>query len=174
MTNEIVGDYPLDTETVADGFTVLGNTAWLCECGIGRVTKFDLATHEIESRAAVRSARIRGPELLGGQPGAGPSSANGQVWLLDDGAGTVTEIDLETGEAGRPLAVERPAWDVEFGLGALWIAGWTEVHAVDLETGDSHSIEMPAGFWASSIAVDEATGSVWVSSCYTEDEFECE
>jgi class 3 adenylate cyclase/streptogramin lyase len=173
LTNEIIGDYALGTETVADGFTILGNTAWLCECGIGRVTKFDLGTHESSPASQFAQRGFVVPSSSEGSQ-AGPSSANGEVWLLDSGAGTVTEINLETGEAGRPLAVARPTLDVEFGLGALWVAGWTEVRAVDLETGDSQSIEMPPGFWASSIAVDEATGSVWVSSCYTEDEFECE
>ncbi len=168
LTNEIADEYPLDTETVVDGFTVLGNTAWLCECGTGRVTKFDLATHELSPAQQFAQRGFVVPSSSEGSQAAGPSSANGQVWLLDDGAGTVTEIDLETGEAGRPLAVERPAWDVEFGLGKLWIAGWTEVHAVDLATGNVDSIEMPAGFWASSIAVDEETGSVWVSSCLSD------
>ena len=173
LTNEIVGEYPVDTETIADGFTILGNTAWVCECGFGRITRFDLETHESSPASQFAQRGFVVPSSSEGSQ-AGPASANGQAWLMDDSAGTVTEIDLETGEAGRPLAVERPVWDVEFGLGALWAAGWTEVHAVDLETGDSHSIEMPPGFWASSIAVDEATGSVWVSSCYTEDEVLCE
>ena len=173
LTNQVVGDYPVNTDTVADGFTVLGNTAWVCECSLGRVTNFDLETHE---SSPARQFAQRGFVVPSSSEGslAGPSSANGEVWLLDPGAGTVTEINLATGDSGRPLAVERPTWDVEFGLGALWVAGWTEVHQVNLATGDVSSIEMPSGFWASSIAVDEETGSVWVSSCFTEDEQECE
>ena len=173
LTNEIVGDHPVNTETIADGFTVLGNTAWMCECSHGRVTRFDLDTHELGEPSQFTQRGFVVPSSSEGSL-AGPSSANGEAWLLDPGAGTVTEIDLATGEAGRPLSVGRPTWDVEFGLGSLWVAGWTEVRAVNLETGDISAIEMPSGFWASSIAVDEATGSVWVSSCYTEDEFECE
>jgi class 3 adenylate cyclase len=164
LTNELIGEYPVGTETPPDGFTVLGNTAWVCECAHGRVTTFDLQTHEL---APAREFAQRGfvvPDSAEGSQ-AGPSSANGEVWLLDSGAGTVTPVDATTGTAGRPIAITRPIWDVEFGAGALWVAGWTAVHRVDLEHGDIVSIEMPSDFRAAAIGVDEATNSVWVSSC---------
>jgi streptogramin lyase len=167
LTNELVGEYPVSTETIADGFTVLGNTAWICECSLGRVTRFDLDTHQLGQPSQFTQRGFVVPSSSEGSL-AGPSSANGEAWLLDSGAGTVTEIDPATGEAGRPLAVGRSALDVEFGVGALWVAGWTEVHSVNLESGEVNAIEMPSGFWASSIAVDEATGSVWVSSCLSD------
>lgn len=173
LTNELVGEYPVDTETVADGFTVLGNTAWICECALGRVTRFDLETHETSATSQFAQRGFVVPSSSEGSQ-AGPSSGNGEAWLLDPNAATVSEINRETGEAGRPLAVGRHVLDVEFGLGRLWVAGWTEVHGVELGTGDVITVQMPEGVWAASITVDEATGSVWVASCFSKRGEGCE
>lgn len=164
LTNEVVGEYPVETETVADAFTILGNTAWICECEHGRLTRFDLETHEASPAIELAQRGLVVPDSAEGSL-AGPSSSNGEVWLLDAEAGTVSQVDVATGQAGRPLAIPRPVWDAEFGLGALWVAGWTAVHRVDLASGDLTSVDMPPDFRAASIAVDEASGSVWVASC---------
>jgi streptogramin lyase len=106
------------------------------------------------------------PIRIGGSPEAIAVGAGG-VWILDQGAGIVTTYDPSSGRIGSPIRVGVGPTDIATGLGAAWVVNRDDrtisridpvtrtVETMPIETAD---LAAPA-----SIAVDEATGSLWVT-----------
>ncbi|MGQ0608319.1 MAG: hypothetical protein ACT4OQ_07650 [Chloroflexota bacterium] len=149
--------------TVPDAIGSVAGSIWICECEEGRITQWDA-----ESDVPVRTVEFaqRGfilddqRELSQGSVAIDASV----VWLMDGDAGTITPVDTATGTAGQPIGIPQgAAWHV-FGLDSVWIASWDQVYRLELETMKGTSIPLPEGVYAGGLAVDEQTGTVWVSN----------
>ncbi len=81
------------------------------------------------------------------------------VWAQSFGTGTITPIDASNLRAGASLAAPNGQTNEAAGLGGLWIAADGVVSVVDPVTRES--LEIPIGFPASSVAIDERTGAIW-------------
>jgi hypothetical protein len=67
---------------------------------------------------------------------------------------------------GRSIGVPAQISDAEIALGSIWVSSPAEIRRIDLSTSRSRPpIEMPADVSAGSIAVDPATGTIWVANC---------
>lgn len=80
--------------------------------------------------------------------------------MHDREAGTLTPIDAGTVTAGRPLALPEHSEAAVAGFGAIWVPAGATVVRVDPVTEERTQI--PVGFIASCLAVDERMQSVWV------------
>jgi hypothetical protein len=83
----------------------------------------------------------------------------GKVWVQSFGAGTITPIDASNLKIGASIAAPDGQANETAGLGGLWVAADGVVAVIDTVTGEK--LEIPIGFPASSVAVDERTGAVW-------------
>ncbi|MCA1569391.1 MAG: hypothetical protein LC798_03510 [Chloroflexi bacterium] len=66
------------------------------------------------------------------------------VWLMDGGAGTLTPVNITTGEAGQPMGIPQGSWWHVFGFESIWIAGTDEVYRVPLST-PAGKLDLAAG-----------------------------
>jgi len=161
--NEITDRDPHGLETVRDAIVSVGGHVWICECEEGRITEWDadadapLRTIEFAQRGFFLEDQR---ELSQGSV----STDSSVVWLMDGDSGTITPVDTATGQAGQPIGIPRETgWHV-FGLEAIWIGAKDKVLRIDLETREETSIPLPEGVFAGGLAIDEATGAVWVSN----------
>ncbi|HEY7660871.1 MAG TPA: protein kinase [Actinomycetota bacterium] len=96
------------------------------------------------------------------------AAGDGGVWVLDDLAGTVVQIDPETGAVGDAIRVGPAPSAIAVGLGSAWITDAEDgnIYRVDPQRGSPEPIDLGAPLIA--VAVDEATGSLWVAVLDTE------
>jgi serine/threonine protein kinase len=128
--------------------TAGGGAVWVGDLLSDEVLKIDPETGEVQKSVA---------------SGANPDTLaylNGNVWVHDGEGGTLTPIDAGTLAAGRPLALPEHSEAVVAGFGSIWVPAGTTVVRVDPVTEERTQI--PVGFIASCLAVDERTQSVWV------------
>lgn len=166
--NAVVDVDRLPIETIPDGVVSVGGAVWVCECEEGRITHWDpqedtvIRTVEFAQRGLVLDDRR---ELSQGSSAQGTVSGDAQtVWLMDSDAGTITPVDAETGEAGQPIGIPQGSFFHDFGLGSIWISAFTEVHRLRLDSLQGETIDLPDDVFAGGIAVDEATGTVWLGN----------
>jgi len=104
---------------------------------------------------------------LGVQPRrlVGVESANARsIWLVDAHGDTITSIDPASGQTGHPIGLTvRPSQAV-VARGSIWVAGGSAVDRISLATGKRVAIALPKGTNATGIAVDPATGALWVDN----------
>ena len=97
--------------------------------------------------------------------GKGPAAATdggGSVWIANAADGTVSRIDLESGEAVRIPVGGAPA-AVTFGAGSLWVADSDSRDVVQVDPGANKvAARYPVGNTPRSLAF--ADGVVWVAS----------
>ena len=131
---------------------------WICDCDNQQIIRFDIATHRFTTFDIPQRAYLVGP-TQGGTPD--------ELWLVDQGASTVTPLDPETGERGRPIGFTGTLADAEVGFGKIWVAAADHVYVLDAndDQADVIDIPMPAGFFASSIAIDTQDDTVWIGTC---------
>ena len=136
--------------------TALGYV-WICDCSNGKILRFDPRQGRV-TKTVIMKERGR---LLGVR-----SSQGGTLWLLDQGAATITPLDPSTGVSGRPIGVGGGnIYDATIGFGSIWVAAGTQVFRFDLSDGTRHVIQMPAGASAGGLALIAAQGVVWVENC---------
>jgi hypothetical protein len=145
----------LDLQQDASGIGVGFGGVWVIDELAGTLTRVDTEVMEADE-----------PIRIGGSPEAIAVGAGG-VWILDQGAGIVTTYDPSSGLIGSPIRVGVAPTDIATGLGAAWVVNRDDrtisridpvtrtVETMPIETAD---LAAPA-----SIAVDEATGSLWVT-----------
>ncbi|HJS26110.1 MAG TPA: protein kinase [Actinomycetota bacterium] len=102
------------------------------------------------------------PVPLAGEPNDVAVGA-GAVWILDSTAGVVTPFDPTSGRPGSPVRVGLEPTDLAIGLDAVWVANHGEgtISRIDPVTKAVETIEVGAP--VASIAVDESTGSLWIT-----------
>ena len=91
------------------------------------------------------------------------AAGDGGVWVLDDLAGTVSQIDPDTDTIRDPIGVGPAPSAIAVGLGTAWITDAEDgkIYRVDPNLGSQAPIDLGAPLIA--VAVDEATGSLWVA-----------
>jgi streptogramin lyase len=131
---------------------------WICDCDHRRIFRFDIGTKRFERFDIPEEAYLIGPT---------EGSAPQQLWLVDQGASTVTPLDPVTGERGRSIGFEGTLADAEIGLGKIWVAAADHVYVLDASgtEADVVDVPMPDGFFASSVAIDTERHVVWIGSC---------
>jgi class 3 adenylate cyclase/streptogramin lyase len=148
-----------DSGAVSPGAVVpFRDAVWVCDCDHQQIIRFDIATERFTTFDIPERAYLVGPTAKG---------STGQLWLVDQEASAVTPIDPETGERGRAIGFEGTLADAEVGLGKIWVAAADHVYVID-ETNDQADVidvPMPAGFFASSVAIDAARQVVWIGTC---------
>lgn len=162
-TNEFVDMDVLPIDTIPDEIVAVGSNVWICECDEGRIIQWNpdrdvvMRTAEFAQRGFIIEDRREASQ--------GSVSLNDNVvWLLDGFAATITPVDTISGEAGQPIGIPRNSSSHDFGAGAVWISADTSVFRLDIETGEGTTIELPDGINAGGIAVDDATGAVWLTT----------
>src|SRR3954454_929706 len=63
-------------------------------------------------------------------------TANGGVWVLNRGDGTLTHLDARSHRTVAALTPSAPASDIAFGGGGIWIAGPPRGRRLALEVAD--------------------------------------
>jgi streptogramin lyase len=131
---------------------------WVCDCDNRQIFRFDIATQQFQRFDIPEEAYLLGPT---------DGSSASQLWLVDEAAGAITPLDPVTGQQGRPHGFDGVLADAEIGLGKIWIAAADHVYVLNAEDDDAEAtdIPMPAGFFASSVAVDTTHKTVWIGTC---------
>ena len=128
---------------------------WVCDCDNRQIFRFDIATQEFRRFDIPEKAYLLGPT---------DGSSASQLWLVDEAAGAITELDPVSGQRGRAHGFTGVIADAEIGLGKIWIAAADHVYVLDAND-EMTDIPMPPGFFASSVAVDTADETVWIGTC---------
>ena len=92
------------------------------------------------------------------------AAGDGGVWVLDQVAGTATQIDPDTNSPDAPVGLGPDPTAIAVGLGSAWVA--------DAQTGDLYRIDpelerattLPLGTPLAAVAVDDAGDAVWVGT----------
>jgi hypothetical protein len=146
ITHRIAQRY--DKITAPDShMTVGGGFVWLSDTLSDAITRLDPSTGK--SDTIWISSK---PDQL--------AFVGGTLWALDRDGRTVTPIDASLLEAGTPVGTPSHPTLMAGGLGWLWIPADGVVARISLATGQVQ--EIPVDFWASAVAPDERTGTVWV------------
>jgi len=146
ITHRIAQRY--DKITAPDShMTVGGGFVWLSNTLTDAITRLDPSTGKTDT--ILISSK---PDQL--------AFVGGTLWTLDRDGRTVTPIDASLLEAGTPVGIPSHPTLMAGGLGWLWIPADGVVARISLATGQVQ--EIPVDFWASAVAPDEPTGTVWV------------
>lgn len=131
---------------------------WICDCDQGQIFRFDVATEQFTRFDLAEKAYLVGPS-----DGSSPA----QLWLVDQDAGTITPMDPATGTPLRPHGFNGVLADAEIALGKIWIASADHVYVLDAsgQSTDVVTVDMPPGFFASSVAIDTEHRTVWIGTC---------
>ncbi|HEX5041139.1 MAG TPA: adenylate/guanylate cyclase domain-containing protein [Candidatus Limnocylindria bacterium] len=154
---EIVDRDPTGTQTQPHYIGYEDGHLWLVEGD--RSAEFDPDTD------SVVGGITRGQLGLGG---GGTDPETGTIWMTDRGNGTITPVDPETGAADRPIGLAGVPRGFAFGFDALWLAAEEYVYRIDSWSKQHERIAMPPGVIATGVAIDEETGTIWISTCAVE------
>jgi class 3 adenylate cyclase/streptogramin lyase len=145
----------IETSTLipADGYL------WICECIDHEVLRFDPRTKTSKTFHFTQQ-----PWHLVAVPGRKRPT----LWLLDSYDATITRLNAASGGAGAPLGLAGEPTEAVLAHGSIWIAAGKVVDRVRLSNGSRSTIKLPKGTHATGIAVDPATGAIWVDNSRTE------
>ncbi len=124
---------------------------WVIDKLSGTLTRVDPRTLELDE-----------PIEIAGELDAVAVGADG-VWVLDSSAGVVVRVDPNTGTVGSPIRVGADPTDIAVGLGAVWVTNQGDDTISRIDRVTKIATPIPVGAPVTSIAVDEATGTLWVS-----------
>ena len=148
--NRVRGTYALPEPV--DYFVAHRGYLWLLPPASNYLLRFDPRAH-----------RTRRFELTE-QPWDVLDAAAGGIWIFDRANATLSELDPQTGSVGRSFGLAGTPQSAAAGGGVLWVAAGRVVQRVDAVSGLRSTFKMPRGVWAGNIAVDDATGNVWVGN----------
>lgn len=135
---------------------------WISDPTATSLYRFDIAEERVTTTANVEGTALN----------LGPDDVTGsQVWLVSDPTSTISSVSADTGDPGSSVGMHGAIAQAVVGLGAVWVAGGPNVFRYDISTRETTEVAMPPGFLASKIAVDPATGSIWVGNCACPDYF---
>ena len=130
---------------------------WICDCDNRQIIRFDVTKERFRTFDIPEEAYLVGPKQ-GGSPD--------QLWLVDQSASAVTPLDPRTAERGRAIGFDGPLADAEIGLGKIYRRSQARLRSrSERRRADVVDIAMPAGFFASSVAIDSQRNSVWIATC---------
>jgi DNA-binding beta-propeller fold protein YncE len=161
----VVERIDLESARVTGHVKTPGGIAAAIATGFGEVWVIDGLAGALD-RIDVRSLKITGTVDLPGNATAVATGA-GRVWVAEDRRGALLEIDPGTLSIVRTLSVGRDAPDLAVGFGAVWITHRNgTLTRFDLPRGSAESIDVTnAPGPLAAVAVDEDSGSLWVTAC---------
>jgi len=139
-----------DTGLALDGVAAGEGAVWAKDSFDEKVVRIDPATAQVTKTIGVQGNLT------------GIAAGLGRVWILDAVAGTVTTIDPGTGLVGTKFQVGSSPRAIAVGAGFVWVTDADgNLYRVDPVTLDVSKI--PVGPSLALVAVDDASGKVWVS-----------
>lgn len=138
------------------GPVVVGDVLWFAQCNPNELVAFDPSTR--------RAATFPIPQSVAWLVDV--RSSPGVLWLFDPIGGTLTPFSTGVKQLGDPVALPGTPQSTAVGNDAIWVAAGTVVDRVGVSstTHAISTIAMPTGVWASSIALDPSTRTVWVAN----------
>lgn len=139
------------------GPVVSGHALWFAQCNPNELVRFDPATG--------RGASFVIPQEVAWILTV-PAFPD-EVWLFDPYGGTLTPFNTRLKRMGEPIALPGKPQSTAVGGDAIWVAAGNVIDRVDpvLPVGNQvTTLPMPRGLWASSIADDPATDTIWVTN----------
>jgi DNA-binding beta-propeller fold protein YncE len=133
------------------GLAVGFDGVWVIDKLSGTLTRVDPKTLEPDE-----------PIKIAGEVDAVAVGADG-VWILDSNAGVVVRVDPNTGDVGSPIRVGADPTDIAVGLGGVWVTNRGDDTISKIDPVTKIATPIPVGVPVASIAVDEATGMLWVA-----------
>jgi YVTN family beta-propeller protein len=181
----------IDTDKGPDGITYSGGSVLVANATAGTLQRFDAATGKqqgkpievgrqpdspvvakgsvwvaLSSERAV--ARVRGRRVTKIAVGRSPQDlavAGGKLWVTNGADGTVTRIDLSSGQVtGAPIPVGKRPFGIAAGDGMVWVTSYDEgtVRRLDASTGEQQAPPIKVGPHPRAIAAVD--GTAWVTS----------
>jgi class 3 adenylate cyclase len=157
ISNKVAGSFATGAQD--PGIVVaLEDRVWVCACTRHTLFEFDPARSKVD--------RVIDTAARGFLVGIADTSGVKTLWLLDIQGATLTPIDASSGKPGQPIGIGANLHGATVGFGSIWVARGDQVIRL---RGDGPEvlarITMPLGMSAGAIAVDEASGSLWVADC---------
>jgi streptogramin lyase/tRNA A-37 threonylcarbamoyl transferase component Bud32 len=87
----------------------------------------------------------------------------GRIWILNRVAGSVIDVSPETGEVGDAIRVGDEPVDIVAGLDSVWVANHGDGTITRIDSTTRRVTTIDVGGPPTSLAIDEATGTVWVT-----------
>ncbi|MDP9341604.1 MAG: protein kinase [Actinomycetota bacterium] len=147
-TGRILGSWTLPGRV--DVLVYGPGTLWAADLLGGTVYEIDPSTGETTGSVSV--------------PGSidGLAATEEALWILDSFVGTVTPIEAGSKSLGDPIPVGVDASGIAAGLDAVWVSSFDgSLYRVDPAVKEASPIDIGAPLAA--VAVDEETGTVWVT-----------
>jgi class 3 adenylate cyclase len=151
ISNRVSGRYATDA-VETNTLVPLAGFNWICECTVNEILRFDPRNGRSRTFSIPTQAFLVGVD------------SSRTLWLLDPTNSTLTALDPRTGTAQSPLGLTGDPIQAVVAFGSIWVAAGKVVDRVNLATNERRSIAMPKGVWAGSIAVDHASGAIWVGN----------
>ncbi|HET9249197.1 MAG TPA: protein kinase [Actinomycetota bacterium] len=92
----------------------------------------------------------------------GIAAGDGGIWVLDETAGTATQIDSETGSVHPPVGLGPAPSAIAVGLGSAWVTDAEDGNLYRIDPQLERATPIPLGAPLAAVAIDEASGSLWV------------
>ena len=139
-------------EGTVDEVVPVGDSLWIVDQLAGVLARFDTETGRV----------VRTIELQTVTPDEVVADDEGSLWILDQFARAVTEV-TPSGEVRGPIPAGRDPTAIAAGEGAVWVTDAEQRAVLRIDPGFREIDEtIPVGGAASALAVDPATGDVWV------------
>jgi len=121
---------------------------------------------EAISRIDPNTNQVMGEPIVTGRAPLSLAVGEGSVWVANHDAGTITRIDIATGQVVADIPVPSEPHRVAYGEGAAWAANFhtDSVTRIDPQTNQVVGQPIPIGHPAGNMAA--GLGSVWVTSDY--------
>ena len=136
----------------------LEDRVWVCACSHHTLFEFDPVRSNV--------VRVIDTAARGFLVGLADTSGAKTLWLLDPQGATLTPIDAASGKPGQPIGIGANLHGATVGFGSIWVARGDQVIRLRGNGPEVLArIKMPGGMSAGGIAIDEASGSLWVADC---------
>jgi class 3 adenylate cyclase/DNA-binding beta-propeller fold protein YncE len=169
-TNRVSGSF--DTGAVETFYlAVAGPYAWVCEC----FGQDDILRYDPRRRARKRFPLVHPLQTWRNNAQVttvvprtwlvGLDGRTGLVWFMSPAGATIIARNPVAGTPATPsIGLDGEPTQAVLARDAVWVAAGTAVDKVPFATGTKQGIAVPKGMNATGIAVDPASGAVWVAN----------
>ncbi|MBY0414310.1 MAG: hypothetical protein K2Q18_09095, partial [Bdellovibrionales bacterium] len=146
---EIISSIPLPGSVAGTAF--LNNTVWLTSPSTQEVYAVDVDTNKVSESIKVGTR----PRFI--------ASGGGSIWVLTQGDGAISKIDLLTKKVTATIDAKAPGGggDITYGEGAVWVS-MPGVPVIKVNPETNQLVSQYQGYGMGD-AIRAAYGSIWVS-----------